>query len=315
MPTRMLSVLLALALLGCADTDGSPDSSSPPSSAAPGSSAGETTVPPPTTVTDSGASDTSTPPIQAGRCADAPPANGATVTLWHPFSEQAAAVFEGLVADLTEERPDLVVDVVAIPGYDQLVTRLREVPSDDLPDLIIGGVNHITALLDSGVTVDPAECAATDGTALWDDLLPLAEATFTVDGRLVGVPYNVSTPVLVFDAARFRAAGLDPDSPPRRPDELRAATEVMLSSGAAAAGLALYDAATSWLVEQWSAQDGRVLAIPDNGWGVDAVERFVFDTPENVASAGVVAADARRRSDRLVRCQRVRVRRPAGPGG
>jgi sn-glycerol 3-phosphate transport system substrate-binding protein len=89
---------------------------------------------------------------------------------------------------------------------------------------------------------------------------------------------------LVYDVDRVRRAGLDPESPPTSLDELRHAVEQMVTTDAAATGLALYDTATSWLIDQRAARSGSVLAEPDNGTLGGVVDRFVFDTPENRAA-------------------------------
>ncbi len=50
----------------------------------------------------------------------------------------------------------------------------------------------------------------------WPALLPNA----TVNGKLYGVPFQNSTPILYLNADQFREAGLDPDRPPRTWSEL-----------------------------------------------------------------------------------------------
>lgn len=225
-----------------------------------------------------------TTPVAPPRCAARAGGNDDVqeVVVWHAFSFVAAEVFEGLLRELDEREPGIVVRVEGSPGYDDVVARLRTSEPEDLPDVIVVPSSYVRAFADAEVTVDPAECA---GGALPDelgDLLPIVQATYTVDGRLRAAPYNVSTPVLLFEAGRMRAAGLDPAAPPRTPDELRDALQRHLEAGAAGSGLALYDAATSWIVEQWAAQEGRLLAEPSNGHEAGRVDRLRFDTPENV---------------------------------
>jgi multiple sugar transport system substrate-binding protein len=51
-------------------------------------------------------------------------------------------------------------------------------------------------------------------------MVPAALALAAMDGKVWGLPYTISTPVLFYNAALFRAAGLDPDHPPANWDEV-----------------------------------------------------------------------------------------------
>lgn len=227
---------------------------------------------------------TTMPPAGPVRCTSASVDGPHELVVWHAFTFAARTVFENLLTELDERDPLLSVRVEAAPGHDEVVQRLRDAAPGSLPDLIVAPVSLTRALAESGTTVAPAECHDGVVPAQLGDLLPVVEATYTVDGLLPAAPYNVSTPLLLFEPERMRAAGLDPDDPPATPDELRDALERQVAAGVASTGLAMYDAATSWLIEQWAAQDGRVLAEPANGHRGGEVDRFVFDTPENVAA-------------------------------
>ena len=66
----------------------------------------------------------------------------------------------------------------------------------------------------------------------------------------------------------FEAAGLDPADPPVSIEELRAASQAIVDSGAATYGLAVdsgADSGGSWFLEQWFAKAGEPYA--DNGNG------------------------------------------------
>ena len=60
----------------------------------------------------------------------------------------------------------------------------------------------------------------------------------------------------------FEAAGLDPDDPPVSLEELRAASQAIVDTGAAATGIALdsgVDSGGGWFLEQWFARAGELL--------------------------------------------------------
>ena len=53
----------------------------------------------------------------------------------------------------------------------------------------------------------------------------------TVDGKLLSMPFNSSTPVLYWNKAAFKKAGLDPEKPPKTWPEMGEAGKKLLASG------------------------------------------------------------------------------------
>jgi sn-glycerol 3-phosphate transport system substrate-binding protein len=94
------------------------------------------------------------------------------------------------------------------------------------------------------------------------------------DGALNSLPFNVSTAVMFYNKNIFRAAGLNPDQPPRTWAEVIAAARQIRERNAAPCGFT-----TTWLawvmLEQYSALHDLPLATRDNGrGGLDAVLNF-----------------------------------------
>jgi sn-glycerol 3-phosphate transport system substrate-binding protein len=73
----------------------------------------------------------------------------------------------------------------------------------------------------------------------------------------------VSTLVLLYNKQAFTRAGLDPEKPPATFEEIRAASEKIVSTGAAKAGLALKSAPE--YPEQWLAKAGQTYVNNGNG--------------------------------------------------
>lgn len=94
------------------------------------------------------------------------------------------------------------------------------------------------------------------------------------DGTLNSLPFNVSTAVMFYNKNVFRAAGLNPDQPPRTWQELIAASRQIRERNAAPCGFT-----TTWLawimLEQFSAIHDLPLSTADNGrGGLNAVLNF-----------------------------------------
>lgn len=88
------------------------------------------------------------------------------------------------------------------------------------------------------------------------------------DGRMLSLPFNSSTPVLYYNKDMFKAAGLDPNKPPRTWDEMGEVAKKLRESGAACGFTTTW---ISWTqLENYSALHGKEFASKNNGFeGVD----------------------------------------------
>src|SRR3954447_22734930 len=86
-----------------------------------------------------------------------------------------------------------------------------------------------------------------------------------VAGNMLSFPFNASTPILYYNKNLFRAAGLDPEVPPKTWPEIGAAAKRLRAAGAACG---LTTSWPSWVhVENFSAFHNLPLATRANGFG------------------------------------------------
>ncbi|MEM4949587.1 MAG: sn-glycerol-3-phosphate ABC transporter substrate-binding protein UgpB [Candidatus Jordarchaeales archaeon] len=115
-------------------------------------------------------------------------------------------------------------------------------------------------MADTGVAFDP------------ERYIPSVKGYYSYpDGRMAALPLNSSTAVLWYNKDAFRAAGLDPENPPRTWAEVREAARRIVETGAAEIGLSC-----SWfpwtMFEQFGAIHNIPFATRSNGFeGMDAV--------------------------------------------
>ena len=209
------------------------------------------------------------------------PTAGHEIKLWHSLGGNTAIdELDLLVKDfnLTHETK-LVTRKVG--GYDDMLRELTTVPVDQWPDIIAAPEAATRSLLDSAHFLAPADCFGAK--AKLDDLLPVVAATYTIDGKLAAVPYGVSTPVLFFDKAEFKKAGLDPVAPPRTTAELVAASATIKASGASPFGLVISDHFGEWVAKQGAAKRAELIGEPNNGRDGNGLVGLHLDTLANVA--------------------------------
>lgn len=290
----------ALLVASCAD-----DTSSAGSDASPG----PTAEPAVTDVTDAAATADSSPVTGSAATASTVteatgsastgsatcrPGEPADLVVWHSFGGDVAVdEFDRLVAEYGRVH-GVTVRAEKVGGYIELIARLAESDLSDWPDIVVGPTTATRTLLDSQRFVVPGACGET--TRFTDAMLPVIDATYRVDGELVAVPYGVSAPVLIFDRAEFRAAGLDPDDPPATLDELVEASAAIVASGASPYGLVLDDHVLHWIVQHYAARRGELLIEPDNGrTGQVALDLVSDEVLADVATvrAGIEAGHVR----------------------
>lgn len=115
------------------------------------------------------------------------------------------------------------------------------------------------------------------------DYEPNVLAYYTIDKRLYGMPFNTSNPILYYNKDAFKAAGLDPNKPPRTYAEVLD-TAKKLTKKDASGKVAQYGysmAIYGWFFEQLLAASGGLYL--DNGNGRDArATKATFNSPEGV---------------------------------
>ncbi|MEW5717076.1 MAG: ABC transporter substrate-binding protein [Chloroflexota bacterium] len=116
------------------------------------------------------------------------------------------------------------------------------------------------------------------------DFEPNMLAYYSDGGKLYGMPFNVSAPILYYNKTAFQAAGLDPNKPPRTYAQVTQAARKLTKQGADGK-VAMYGysmAISGWFFEQLLAASGGLYL--DNGNGRDArATKAVFNSPEGVA--------------------------------
>jgi sn-glycerol 3-phosphate transport system substrate-binding protein len=206
------------------------------------------------------------------------------VTVWHSLGgDQTFEVFDALVDDFRAAHPNIEIDALQVEGYASALRLIRDTDPADFPDLFMASVDTARLLAESGAFVPPSACWGEEPPVL-HDLLPVIRSTVTVDEVLWSYPFNISTPVLIFDPTVLRDAGIADRSPPATPTELGDLVAAIAAAGEAPGGLALYDRSGSWLVEQWAVNHGHVLVEPANAVAGHPIEEVRFATDEAIAA-------------------------------
>ena len=185
------------------------------------------------------------------------------IIVWHAMTQANEATLTKLTDQFNGSQGDVRVKLVNQTAYDDTFTKFKAgLGSGDLPDLVQLQDSSLQLMIDSQAILPAQACVDADKYDLSDHITRVIDY-YTVEDVLWPMPFNVSNLVLLYNKQAFTRAGLDPEKPPATLDEVRAASEKIVSTGAAKAGLALKMAPE--YPEQWLAKAGQTYVNNGNG--------------------------------------------------
>ena len=221
------------------------------------------------------AAPTATPQGQA-----ATPSGPVTISFWHVATGAVQDTLTRLTDDFNASQDTITVSLVFQGTYDDNMNKiLASLDSGDLPALAQLDDPKTQLIADSGAVVPVQDFVDAEGYDL-SDFLPQVLGYYRVDGRLLGMPFNVTNPILYYNKKAFEKAGLDPQQPPRTLDDVREYSRKIVDAGVAPHGIALD--INPWYFEQMLAKAGAEFLNNGNGREAQATEA-TFDGEEGLA--------------------------------
>ncbi|PXW57355.1 ABC transporter substrate-binding protein [Chelatococcus asaccharovorans] len=156
-----------------------------------------------------------------------------TITFYNYNLASASAgadATRALIAEFEAAHPQVKIEAVGVPS-NEIVTRLQaDMAAGRRPDvaqLVFRDLIYIATDLGGNALED---MAGPEGyAALVNGLIPRGVDLGRVGDKTYGLAYTFSTPILFYNADLFRAAGLDPDKPPRTWADVKAAADAIVA--------------------------------------------------------------------------------------
>jgi sn-glycerol 3-phosphate transport system substrate-binding protein len=206
-----------------------------------------------------------------------------TIDFWHSMTASNLTTLEGLIKDFESQQPNIKVNLVFQGNFTDSFNKLLAVGIDskDAPAVIQLEDVLTQTMTDSKKTVPMQDFVDRDRFDL-SKLLPQVREYYTVGGMLRSMPFNISNPIMYYDANLFRSVGLDPARPPANFDELAAACEkLMVKKGDRITRHCIAMDISSWYFEQWLAKQNALYV--NNGNGRDArADAVAFNSDEGL---------------------------------
>jgi sn-glycerol 3-phosphate transport system substrate-binding protein len=196
------------------------------------------------------------------------------ITFWHTMQRANETALKELTDAYNASQQKVKVKLVNNSDYDDQQDKYRAgLTTGDLPDLSLQQDIYLQQMIDTQTALPVQSCIDATDDFDADDFVGTSLAYYSVEDVEWGLPFNLSNPVLYYDKAAFRQAGLDPEKPPATFDELRTAAEKIKASGYNT-GMSLKT--DSWQFEQLVANQGAEMV--DNGNGRKSrAEAATFD--------------------------------------
>ncbi|MGO7904465.1 ABC transporter substrate-binding protein [Rhizobium leguminosarum] len=145
-----------------------------------------------------------------------------TLTVHYPMPGFFKDVMDTISKKFMEENPDIKIQFASPSAtYEEgIQTILRQVGTSEMPDITFIGLNRLRMLDERDVAVDLGPLVQKDGNmaeqGFSDTILKLAQ----VKGKQVGLAFATSNPIMYYNADLVKAAGGDPENPPKTWDEV-----------------------------------------------------------------------------------------------
>lgn len=199
------------------------------------------------------------------------------IEFWHAMSGGGQESLDAIVDGFNDSQEDIVIKAEFQGSYEESLTKLRSVGgTKDAPAITQVFEVGTKYMIDSGF-IEPMntfiEKDDFDLSQLEENILNY----YKVDDELYSMPFNSSTPVMIYNKDAFEEAGLDPEKAPETFSEVIAAATELKTDDMYGFSMLTY----GWFFEQLVATQGGLYVNEDNGRSGDATEAL-FNGPEGL---------------------------------
>lgn len=209
----------------------------------------------------------------------APASTGSTeIIFWHATGGVNGELLEQMVEDFNTSQDKIKVVSQFQGRYEDALTKLKSaMQSGDGPDVCQVYDVGTKFMIDSKVIV-PMEDFLGDTGFNKGDIEKNLLSYYSANDKLQAMPFNSSTPILFYNKDAFKAAGLDPEKPPKTFVELKEyARKMTIKDGDRVAQYGFATPIYGWFYEQMIAGQAKLYSNNENGRGADDSTVVEFD--------------------------------------
>lgn len=204
------------------------------------------------------------------------------LSFWYPvdLGGGLAKVVDSLVSDFNKAHPDIQVTATYTGNYDVTLQKIQASKlAGTLPDVAVTEISSVPVLAALGAA-QPIDdlIASSGGKQFLDRFWPSMLLNCTYDGKVYGVPFQRSTPVMYYNKDAFAEAGLDPEKPPNTWDDMATVAQKLTKregDRTSRWGVELPLEAFNWFYYALTYANGGETLSPDG-------TKVLWDQPKNV---------------------------------
>ncbi|ACJ33956.1 ABC-type glycerol-3-phosphate transport system, periplasmic component [Anoxybacillus flavithermus WK1] len=183
------------------------------------------------------------------------------VVFWHAMSGDLEKALNEIVNDFNASQTEIEVKPVFQGTYEEALTKFNAVAgTKDSPTIMQTFEIGTKYMIESG-KIEPVQTLIDQegyDVSQWEKNIV---NYYTVNGKIYSMPFNSSTPVLIYNKDAFKEAGLDPEKPPMTYSELKSAARLLTKDGKYGFSILNY----GWFFEEMLAVQGGLYVNEENG--------------------------------------------------
>lgn len=191
-----------------------------------------------------------------------------SIEFWHAMSGTGQESLDAIVTGFNSSQDKYEVKAEFQGTYEESLTKLRSVGgTKDAPAITQVFEVGTKYMIDSGY-IEPIQSFIDKNNFKLDELEQNILNYYKVDGDLYSMPFNSSTPVMIYNKDAFKEAGLDPEKAPETFSEVIDAAAKLKKGEMYGFSMLTY----GWFFEQLVATQGGLYVDEENGREGDAKE-------------------------------------------
>lgn len=188
------------------------------------------------------------------------------LTMYYPIAVGGPLtdVVDGMIAEFEAKNPEIKVNAIYSGNYDDTRVRaLSALKSGEPAQLaVLFSIDAYDLVEQEIITPFDEVVKDAEGKAWLDSFYPALMANGEIEGHVWGIPFQRSTIVAYYNKDKFKAAGLDPENPPKTWDEMVAAGKALTKDGTY--GLMIPSTGYAyWMFQALAIQNGKELMSKD----------------------------------------------------
>lgn len=202
--------------------------------------------------------------------------NAIKITWWFGLGGALGKAIETLTDQYNDSQSEIYVEALYQGNYDDTLNKYKAgLPGKQTPNLLQVYDVGLRFMVDSK-SAEPIQTLIDASKFDVSNFEPALLNYYSIDKKLVGMPFNSSTPLLYYNKKLFSEAGLDPNTPPKTWEDAVIAAEKLTKKDAAGkasqTGIAI--PIDSWYFEQLMCTQNALLVDNENGRANRATKIF-----------------------------------------